>query len=277
MGLKGLRDRNDEPSDIESEREALRRQRTAAAAELQALKHTLAERVTQVQERERELAGALARVEKREQKLAAAEEGTSRLSAMRTRLAEAKEGRPAKPPAPAQETANPPAKADAQELEARTKELDLREAALKGREETLEGSAAELEQREAALDALAAGPMAADEPAAPIEPSPDELERIEARLAELREAEQAFARTQAELAARSDALALREEALAAGERGLAAKTSPGEDLEALETRIRRLEQRGRPRDQEPQTFSAGLRALQERGLRTGRSPDEPLH
>ena len=35
MGLKGLLDRNEEPSDVESEREALRRQRVDGAAELE--------------------------------------------------------------------------------------------------------------------------------------------------------------------------------------------------------------------------------------------------
>ena len=57
MGLKGLLDRNDEPSDIESEREALRRQRAEAAEELATLKRTLSERVARVQQRERELGG----------------------------------------------------------------------------------------------------------------------------------------------------------------------------------------------------------------------------
>ena len=91
-------------------------------------------------------------------------------------------------------------------------------------------------------------------------------------------AEQAFVRTHAELAKRSDALAEQEAALAARERALAAKdASAGGDLDALEARIRRLEQSGRKREAEPQTFSAGLRALQERGLRSGRPPDEPLH
>ena len=89
--------------------------------------------------------------------------------------------------------------------------------------------------------------------------TPDELERLEAKLAELRAAEQAFARTHAELAARSDALAEQEAALAARERALAAaerRATP--DLEALEARIRRLEQSGRKHKAEPQTFSAGL-------------------
>ena len=90
------------------------------------------------------------------------------------------------------------------------------------------------------------------------------------KLAELRDAEQAFARTHAELAKRSDALAEQEEALAKRERALTAKEAPPVGLDVLEARIRRLEQRGRRREREPQTFSAGLRGLQERGLRGGR-------
>ena len=92
MGLKGMRDRN-EPSDIESEREALRRQRAEVAAELETLKRTVSERVVAVQQRERELAEALARVEKREEKLAAAEARGSRFDSVRLKLAEAKETR----------------------------------------------------------------------------------------------------------------------------------------------------------------------------------------
>ena len=102
MGLKGLLDRNDEPSDIESEREALLRQRAEAAAELETLKRTLSERVAAVQQRERELADALARVEKREQKLDTAAERGSRLESVRLRLAEAKEARAARGTEPAE-------------------------------------------------------------------------------------------------------------------------------------------------------------------------------
>ena len=111
------------------------------------------------------------------------------------------------------------------------------------------------------------------------ESQPDELERIEAKLAELREAEQAFVRTRHELAERSDALTEQEAALAARERALATKETPpsSPDLEVLEARIRRLEQSGHVRTKEAQTFGAGLRALQERGLRGDRGPDEPLH
>ena len=131
MGLKGPREHKDEPSDVESEREALRRQRVEAANELAALKQALSERVSQVQQRERELADALARVEKREQKLDATEERGSRLDSVRLRLAEAKEARAA--------------------LDERRAELDERERQLAAREAVLETSRGEIRRRTAAL------------------------------------------------------------------------------------------------------------------------------
>ena len=83
-------------------------------------------------------------------------------------------------------------------------------------------------------------------------------------------------KTRAELAARSDALAEREAELAARERSLTARESRDQpELDALEARIRRLEQGGRGRGAATQTFSGGLRALEERGLRA--RSDEPLH
>ena len=86
-------------------------------------------------------------------------------------------------------------------------------------------------------------------------------------------------RTRHELAERSDALTEQEAALAARERALNTEETPprSPDLEVLEARIRRLEQSGHVRTKDAQTFGAGLRALQERGLRGDRGPDEPLH
>ena len=91
MGLKGFFDRNDDLSDLESERASLRRQRAEAAQELAELKRALSERVAAVMQRERELAEATARIEKREQKLEGGR--SSRLEAVRLKLAEAKEAR----------------------------------------------------------------------------------------------------------------------------------------------------------------------------------------
>ena len=124
MGLRGSRDHKDELSDVESEREALRRQRLEAANELATLKQALSERVSQVQQRERELADALARVEKREQKLDATEERGSRLDSVRLRIAEAKEARAA--------------------LDERRAELDERERRLAAREAALETGRGEI-------------------------------------------------------------------------------------------------------------------------------------
>ena len=316
MGLKG-RDRKDEPFDVESEREALRRQRVEAANELASLKRALSERVSQVQERERELAEALARVEKREQKLDVTEERGSRLDLVRLRLAEAKESRTALderraeldarerelaareaaletgtdeaavviPPSP-DPVASDELDARATALDAREAELGESETAIAERESELDARAAELEARTADLDAREHALHGAElePPVVPAEvpapaPASDELERIDAKLAELREAEQAFVRTQHELTARSDSLAEQEAALAERERALAAGETPvpSPDLELLEARIRRLEQGGRTRPEEAQTFSAGLRALQQRGLRGNHDPDEPLH
>ena len=318
MGLKGPREPKDEHFDVESEREALRRQRVEAANELASLKQALSERVSQVQQRERELADALARVEKREQKLDATEERGSRLDSVRLRLAEAKESRSALDERRAEldarerelamreaalETgtdqaaaATPPSPEPlvSDELDARTASLDVREAelaesasAIAERESALEARAAELEARAAELDAREQAvreaelePQVVPEEVPQPAPAGDELERIELKLAELREAEQAFVRTQHELAARSESLTEQEAALAKRERDLAARETPAPspDLELLEARIRRLEQGGRSRpDEAAQTFSAGLRALQQRGLRGNHEPDEPLH
>lgn len=290
MGLKGLRNQSDEPADLESEREALRRQRAEAAAELERLKRALAERVAQVQVRERDLADALARIEKREQKLASAEEKHTRLAAARLRLAEAKEAaRTVKLPpvdASVESTQAAAAAEESARLAEQAQELDGRESALAEREAELAARRTELDAREqtvAEREASVESTQSPDpEPAPEPEPEPvaasaEELERIEAKLAELREAERAFARTQAELATRSDALAVREELVAAREQAVAAAESPtGTDLAELEARIRRLEQE-RGQAVEAPTFSGGLRALQERGLRGSSIPDEPLH
>jgi chromosome segregation ATPase len=132
-------------------------------------------------------------------------------------------------------------------------------------------------EREEAL--LVEPPQAQAEEPEP-KPDPAELAQLEAKLAELQDAQAAFARTQHELAARSDALSEREAEVANRERALEERADPKStmDIEDLEARIRRLEQGGRtsPVAEQP-TFSSGLRALQERGLRGRREPDEPLH
>ncbi|MCP9487105.1 MAG: hypothetical protein MSC30_14745 [Gaiellaceae bacterium MAG52_C11] len=365
--LRGLLDRQNEASDVESERAALQRQRLEAAAEIESLKAVLSDRVAHVQDRERELDQALARVEKREQALAAATAKSPRLKAVGSWLAEAQAARAARsdekeratveelcselaavratlalreqelaqakeqPPAgpaidgdrasepDASETRQAAAKAlaaRAEELDARVAELDAREARLAETEAAhsevdsslatasdnageheltagraaLESGEAVLAAREAGLDRRAEELSAleralADRDSALFEQEQaradehDEAARGEARLEELRSAELAFVRTRSELAARSDALAERELQLAARERAVVAReTPPTPELDALETRIRRLEQSGRGRRETTQTFSAGLRALQDRGVRAPVDDrNEPLH
>ena len=293
MGLKGLLDRNEEPSDVESEREALRRQRAEGAAELEALKRTLSERVAFVQQRERELAEAQARVDKREQKLVSADgpsvpaglgappacgsegnacrarcscEPTRREAAVAAREQGRAHRRTHELPAAASGPQAPGVATDQldvreSELAARANELDQRETAL----------ASALDEREAALEAGndqgSRGP--ADATA--------ELERIEEKLAELRDAEQAFARTHAELAkpqrrSRRAGGGTREARTSARREG----STPGRS------------RRARGSDSPPGAgwpeagaraadVHAGLRGLQERGLRGGQTSDEPLH
>jgi hypothetical protein len=274
--------RSGDDGSVEAEREALYRQRAEGAAELARLKQILAERVEFVRMRERELEDALARLGRD-----GAPAGT------RKPLFRLPEGRRDDPALDQQR----------QVLEARTAELVRREAALREREAELVARKAEVEalaeeaaaakaaakpappltktQREKALDEREAV-LAEREAAIAADDSAQRLERMEVRLAELKEAELAFVRTQAELAARSDRLAEREQELAARERELGRlnggvpAVDPADrvsvvDVESIEARLRRLES-GRG-----QSFSAGVRSLQRRGVRGLREPDAPLH
>jgi DNA repair exonuclease SbcCD ATPase subunit len=139
----------------------------------------------------------------------------------------------------------------------RGRDLDAREAALAERERAL-----------AAREALPP-----PEPPEPPAPTADELARIEARLAELRDAEHAFLRTQEELAARSEAVAARERLVADRERevdeledraGLGPTRS---ELSELESRLRRLESQGTVPSEDTQSFAAGLEGLRRRGTK----------
>jgi len=99
--------------------------------------------------------------------------------------------------------------------------------------------------------------------------SEERLAQIEARLTALQEAEKAFARTQAELAAQSDELARREAAVLEHERsGGASGSDTGlsrAELDELDDRLRRLERE--TRDASERTFGDGLRTLERKGLR----------
>ena len=116
-------------------------------------------------------------------------------------------------------------------LEARSRELDARERALAERERI------------------------------PADPDGVRLAQIEARLAELRTAEEAFLRTRRELADHTDAISAREQLLAQRERELDEREDGwgGADLHELESRLRRLE----TQRQTAQTgsFSGGFRRL----------------
>jgi chromosome segregation ATPase len=247
--------RRGDATSLEDEREALRRQRLEGAAEVARLKQELAERVQHVRMRELELEDALARAGRRPPTSTTASAPDSRdvwgLEARAADLAQ-------------RETA----------LQARERELDAREEALAAADAPLSKSERELalDEREAELDR-----RAAELDAATVD---ERLAIVAARLEELKTAETAFVKTQAELAARSDDLAQHELELAARERELsrhnggapAAAGAAELDVEALEARIRRLEQTGSVRGQ---SFSAGLRRLQQHGTRG--HPDAPLH
>ena len=195
---------------MEDEREALRRQRVAAAEELERLKRELAERVAAIREKERQLDTALGR----------APEGTTATLA---------------------------------ESPSREQELAQREA--------------RLAERERGLAARAALPS-------PPTPTAAQAAHVESRLAELREAERVFLRTQEELAARSEALAARERLVADRERELDEREDRAglgptrSELSELESRLRRLESSGRTQSAEDtQTFAAGLETLRRRGTK----------
>ena len=88
----------------------------------------------------------------------------------------------------------------------------------------------------------------------------ERLAHIEARLAELREAEQLFLRTQQELAGRSEALTARERLVAELEREVGASREDwgGHELAELERRLRKLETERSGVPETTQTFSGGF-------------------
>jgi len=264
--------RRAEPTTVEDERAALRAQHAA----LEDLKRQLNERVEAVRARELELHHALAEMN-----------GPPAANAVARPL----------PPAPvpaATATAAWPGGddhdadtgEDALEAERREQKLTQRERALAAAEAALLARTRQLEQdlsqereklavRERELEEeLEAGaetmvgvpvPGAAAAPAP--EPDAERLAQIEARLAELRDAEKMFLRTRDELAARSEAVAARERLVSQKERelddredGVGQWASP--ELTEMEARLRRLEQQQDPSEQTI-GFSSGLRKLQQ--------------
>jgi hypothetical protein len=106
------------------------------------------------------------------------------------------------------------------------------------------------------------------------DPDAQRLAEIERRLAELRDAEKVFLRTQEELGARSEAVAARERLVSQREKELDEREDswghPG--LSELEARLRRLE-RHQQTGETTQSFSGGLTRLSREGSR--RKPGAP--
>ena len=178
----------------------------------------------------------------------------------------------------------------AHQLEAMKRELAERVQAVRDRELQLEAAlagapgqpiaspphvgddVAEFAQRErglAAREAMLAQRERALAQTAPAAHDASDSERIEQRLADLREAEKLFLRTQAELATRSEAVAARERLLAGRERALGdGDRSDRSELTELEARLRRLERAGAtPAGEDTASFAGGLESLRRRGTR----------
>jgi hypothetical protein len=144
------------------------------------------------------------------------------------------------------------------ELDAMKQELAARILAVKERESELEAALARSRR-------MTEGPPAEEIPRSTTVAG-SEVDQVELRIAELREAERQFLRTREELAARSEALAGRERLVAERERQLAAS---GRGVEPS------LVEPTRPRPFEPpasgssndQGFASGLESLRRRGTR----------
>jgi len=218
---------------VDDERAALRAQHAA----LEELKHELAERVQSVQQRELELSFALsqaggARPEPPQRPIPAADRGTEQ----REHAANEREQAVAK--------REQVAIAFEAHLAAREQELDLRA----GQMETTSASGAE----------------PAPVPEAKVTDA--RLAELDARLAEIRDAEALFLRTRDELADRSEAVAARERLVSQRERELDDREDgkgkwAEPELSEMEARLRRLEQQ-QPGEQ-TLGFSGGFRKLEQ--------------
>ena len=229
--------RREEPTTVEDERAALRAQHAA----LEDLKRQLNERVEAVRARELELHHALAETNS----LPGGSAGAGR----RFR-------------APLVPRTTPRRGIDAQRRE---QAVAQRERAVAAAEAALAARTRQLELDPASAETMVGVPVPVTEP--PAEPDAERLAQIEARLAELRDAEKLFLRTRDELAARSEAVAARERLVSQKERelddredGVGQWASP--ELTEMEARLRRLEQQQDPSEQ-TMGFSGGLRKLQQ--------------
>jgi DNA repair exonuclease SbcCD ATPase subunit len=233
------------------ERAALAEQRAA----LESLKAQLAERVAAVKEREDELRAAIAKVAAGKQPSVAlppvVDPATDRLATRSAALGERERALAAREAAlAAGASAATGANGDAGHAE--------RMAELAARERTLEERLRQLDAREHAVE---------ERERIPRDPDAVRLAEIEARLDELREAEEAFLRTRRELADRSDAVDARERLIAQRERELDEREDGwgSNDMQELESRLRRLELQRAP--SERGTFSGGFRKLEQEGTR----------
>jgi hypothetical protein len=246
------RDDSDEPA--VQERQALAEQRAA----LEALKRQLAERIGAVQQREEELRAAIARVGAGQapgvQLPPRVDPNSDRLANRAAALAErerAVAAREAALASGAYRSGGPAGNGDAA--------LAQREAALDTRSRQLDARLAQVEERERAVE---------ERERIPPDPDAARLVQIEARLDELRAAEEAFLRTRRELADHSDAIAAREQLLAQRERDLDEREDGwgGPDMRELESRLRKLETQ-RTALGRTQGFSGGFRKLEQEGTR----------
>ncbi len=248
MAVLGRKAASEDP--VADERQALMEQRAA----LEDLKRQLAERVAAVQAREHELRAALAQVQAGSASTVVlppqGDPDADRLAARAAALGERERSLAAREAALADAAVSNGSGDQA---------LAEREAALTDRETALSAQQRELESRESAITARER---------IPADPDASRLQQIEARLDELRAAEEAFLRTRRELAEHSDAVTAREQLLAQRERELDEREDGwgGPDYRELESRLRRLETQ-RTATEQTRTFSGGFRRLEQEGTR----------
>jgi len=247
VAVLGRKIDSDDP--VAEERRALAEQRAA----LEDLKRQLAERVKAVQERENELRAAMAAIAAGKETTVAlpalGDPEADRLAARAAALAERERALAAREVAAAAAATNGGGE---QALAARESALRERESALRTREDELAAREREVQQREL------------------VPPDPDavRLAQIEARLDELRAAEEAFMRTRRDLAEHSDAITAREQLLAQRERELDEREDSwgGPELRDLESRLRKLETQ-RLTSGQTSSFSGGFQKLEQQGSR----------
>ena len=245
--------RADSDDPVAQERLALADQRAA----LETLKRQLAERVDAVREREEELRAAIARVQAGQTADVLlpprVDPASERIANRAAALAERERAVAAREAALASGGAHRGGSANGDAA------LAEREAALDARARHIDARLVELEERERAIE---------ERERIPPDPDAVRLAQIDARLDELRAAEEAFLRTRRELADHSDAIAAREQLLAQRERDLDEREDGwgGPDVRELEARLRKLETQRTALGQ-TQGFSGGFRKLEQDGTR----------